>query len=83
MNMHDLETQPDTTTHDVGCLRKGILDARRDFARLYDFYAGNCDAERFSAFLATGGYYTEPLTRAAWSRTIFTEIDRIEASFAH
>lgn len=85
MEMNDTETQQQQCTpiHDIGCIRKGILDARGDFARLYDFYAGNCDAERFTSFLATGSYYTSQLTRAAWSRTIFKEIDRIEASFTY
>lgn len=71
------------TIHDIGCIRTGITDARKDFARLYDFYSGRCEASLFGQFLAIGDFYTEPLTRAAWKRTIFKEIDRVDALFAH
>lgn len=70
-------------THELGAIRTGILDARKDFPRLYDFYAGTCDSELFAGFLAIGDFYVEPLTRQAWKRTIFKEIDRVEALWLH
>jgi hypothetical protein len=71
------------TVHDLGSIRAGILDARKDFPRMYDFYSGKCESARFGEFLAIGDFYTEPLTRQAWRRTIFKEIDRVDALFAH
>lgn len=78
-----LTPAPAFTTEDVAAVRKGITDARHDFARLYDFFAGNCDTEQFTVFLGIGEMYCNPLTRKAWNRTIFKEIARIEATFSY
>jgi hypothetical protein len=66
----------------LAAIRTGILDARKDFNKLYHFWSGTCDAEMFSKFLAMGDFYVDPLTRKAWQHTIFKEIDRVEALFA-
>jgi hypothetical protein len=72
---------PDVSVHDLAAIRKGILDARRDFPRVVDFYTGECQTHRFKDFLATGDYYTDELTRRAWKTTMFKEIDRVEKLF--
>jgi hypothetical protein len=73
------EARTRNLVHDLGCIRAGILAARADFPRLYDFYAGVCEAQHFGGFLALGDFYAEPLTRSAWRRTIHKEIDRVES----
>lgn len=76
------ESQPTPETAIAAAIRTGILDARKDFNRLYHFWSGTCDAESFAKFLAIGDYYADPLTTKAWRQTIYKEIDRVEALFA-
>lgn len=80
--MFESQSNSASVTAIAGAIRTGIIEARQDFNRLYHFWSGTCDAERFAAFLAIGDFYTDPLTRRAWQQTIFKEIDRVEALFA-
>lgn len=58
----------------------GVAAAKLDFDKLYAFYAGTCDCEKFSIFLTIGDFFVSAEMRRGWRETIFAEIDKIDAS---